>query len=993
MGDRYGRLGARMRRQASHDLFLGLPPDPLAALVGGGVAVEGTNSGLVQQLFDAGALSGTHTVAAFNAVDRRHFLPHLSPQRVYCDTPASVEADGYTIHLSAPSIYALALQALDLRPGQSFLNIGSGSGYLSVVAGILLHSNTEQSSINHGVEICQELVEYSRERVNMFMSSSESALVKPVLVQGSCFDLDPAVQYDRIYCGAECPAEPAELLQRLLRLLKPGGSIVLPFGSALTCRHFLRVAPSGEVITVASHLCPAAFKSLIVNEDNQEEAFFTIQGTEKVLKQAVSTVVIPAPAYLPVHSLHKTTTILRALQVAIECLLQAKPFPLCFGFTQLSCEDIVTARDEVFYASSKVGMAGHRIRSGPSTSAATLGTIPKGAEVHAFARLHTDEGTWVRVAAPEQISNWTPVDSVSLPVSEAWSLAEKGTTTYLKPKTTSRTPDWLKIVEACFVYGSASQDQQRVLIEPNNPNMATITKLCAVPPSWSYDCDAQLLMFAHFWKLPTSVLPEHFVKERLMLFPLLDGRDFGELWPRLLILRRITLLLDEILTRAPSVLAATQHPSSDSPDSTFEFLAPVSVSVTKPPFAFLRHIRALLPASARRWRVISQLLEQLDGSSHHTPRIKIDRNKARSQPPKYENSLTYQIHDALSSKDTELSYAWGKNVTRWWEVQFIGEGIIDQGGGFRESLTELAEELCPPQSAALIVPLFIPTPNHRDNVGEYREAYVPNPGCCFFTHYRWLGKLIAAAIRTGQSLPLSLPPIFWKQLLDEKVTFERDFRHVDEAGVQSMDRLANVDEEQFDIDHARDLRWTAILSDNSIFALHRDGHRQPVQFSRRDNYVQAVKQARLTENAKQVAAIRGGLISVIPESVLQLFTWQELEKHVCGSPNVTLEAMREFCRHDGIPSDDPSLALMWSALENFSPSDLSQFLRFVTGRKRLPVHFTIAKGSSVDNSLPVSTTCTNTLYLPSYTNVQTMEAKLRYAIYNCVAIDADTSPW
>jgi E3 ubiquitin-protein ligase HECTD3 len=52
-------------------------------------------------------------------------------------------------------------------------------------------------------------------------------------------------------------------------------------------------------------------------------------------------------------------------------------------------------------------------------------------------------------------------------------------------------------------------------------------------------------------------------------------------------------------------------------------------------------------------------------------------------------------------------------VEQWWECKFIGEGIIDQGGGFRDSLSDIAEELCPNTSLDSPVPLpfFIRSPN------------------------------------------------------------------------------------------------------------------------------------------------------------------------------------------------------------------------------------------------------------------------------------------
>ena len=56
------------------------------------------------------------------------------------------------IHLSAPCIYSEVMEALDLYPGLSFLNLGSGTGYLSTMVGLILgkHRAFYPSTIEHG---------------------------------------------------------------------------------------------------------------------------------------------------------------------------------------------------------------------------------------------------------------------------------------------------------------------------------------------------------------------------------------------------------------------------------------------------------------------------------------------------------------------------------------------------------------------------------------------------------------------------------------------------------------------------------------------------------------------------------------------------------------------------------------------------------------------------------------------------------------------------
>jgi len=40
--------------------------------------------------------------------------------------------------------------------------------------------------------------------------------------------------------------------------------------------------------------------------------------------------------------------------------------------------------------------------------------------------------------------------------------------------------------------------------------------------------------------------------------------------------------------------------------------------------------------------------------------------------------------------------------------------------------------------------------------------------------------------------------------------------------------------------------------------------------------------------------MQAGLVKVVPQAVLDLLTWQEVEKKVCGDPEITVEALKRL---------------------------------------------------------------------------------------------------
>ena len=411
-------------------------------------------------------------------------------------------------------------------------------------------------------------------------------------------------------------------------------------------------------------------------------------------------------------------------------------------------------------------------------------------------------------------------------------------------------------------------------------------------------------------------------------------------------------------------------------------------------------IKQLLPLCPLRQGIISEALQatatrQSGGypSVHINRFIAAEHRENPSKDPTAKNTVFGQIYHGLLPKiqKGKFNLRAAGHLTQWWECKFAKEHIIDQGGGFRDSLGNLSEELCPPSSEAPVpLPFFLRSPNQdHDSSNIYRDVFVPNPGCHDYAQYRFIGVLMGGAYRSSESLVLSLPRMFWKQVVGEPVTWTEDFSSVDRAEVRFIDSLENMSQEAFDAAFAGTLTFTTVLSGGEVVPLLLGGDKRMVRFEERQEFCRHVRECRMKESSKQTDAILEGLTSVVPREVLVLHTWAEMEEKVCGNPEVSVQALKKHTIYDSDTSaTDARVQTMWSALERFTNEERSQFLRFITGRRRLPCSVFV-QTMRQSNCLPRAATCSNALYLPEYSSVDMAYKKLLYAAYNCMAIDTD----
>ncbi|XP_046389034.1 protein-L-isoaspartate(D-aspartate) O-methyltransferase isoform X3 [Ischnura elegans] len=175
------------------------------------------NADLVKNLKLNGIIRSQSVEDAMLQVDRGKY----SKNNPYMDAPQSI---GFGVTISAPHMHAHALELLKdhLVEGKKALDVGSGSGYLTVCMALMVGSTGKAIGIDH----IADLVEFSRENVRKdkpeLLTSGRVTLIEGDGRQGYAEE----APFDAIHVGAAAPSLPQELVNQL----KPGGRMIIPVG-------------------------------------------------------------------------------------------------------------------------------------------------------------------------------------------------------------------------------------------------------------------------------------------------------------------------------------------------------------------------------------------------------------------------------------------------------------------------------------------------------------------------------------------------------------------------------------------------------------------------------------------------------------------------------------------------------------------------------------------------------------------------------------------
>nr|CAH7744976.1 unnamed protein product [Callosobruchus chinensis] len=335
--------------------------------------------------------------------------------------------------------------------------------------------------------------------------------------------------------------------------------------------------------------------------------------------------------------------------------------------------------------------------------------------------------------------------------------------------------------------------------------------------------------------------------------------------------------------------------------------------------------------------------------------------------------------------------------SRAWKVKLVGEGADDAGGVFDDTITEMCQEI-----TNGVVPLLVPTPNALNDEGFNRDKYLLNPQLTSPQHISWfkfLGILFGVAIRTKKPLALPLAPMIWKLIVGEPVNVD-DLEDVDCMYVQSLRGIRDIHLSGVTADYFHDIipleSFEGTSCTGKIVPILPGGRNIPLTFENRTQYYELAIKFRMKEFSLQVAAIREGMVGLIPVPLLSLITADHMEQLVCGLSHISIAVLKKIVRYRELDENHQLVQWLWNILENFTDNEKVLFMRFVSGRSRLPANladlsqrFQVMKVDKAPNGLPTAQTCFFQLRLPSYTSQEVMAEKLRYSINNCRSIDMD----
>ena len=381
------------------------------------------------------------------------------------------------------------------------------------------------------------------------------------------------------------------------------------------------------------------------------------------------------------------------------------------------------------------------------------------------------------------------------------------------------------------------------------------------------------------------------------------------------------------------------------------------------------------------------------------------------------------------------------------EIYFKGEDVVGMGGPYRQFFSDVSQELqIVAQKASheedeereeaeqendnaghaqdegevrrQSLGLLYPSRNMQRNSERGKDNFVLHPqkvGSHDLSLFNFLGVLMGVCIRTNTNLAINLPSFVWKQLVGQRLTID-DIEEFDDGIVAELKELLLArSEEEFE-SRFPDQHFTTTLSDGSTVELGDGGSKREVRFSDREAYVRKVLYARMKECEQQSDAIKRGICQIIPEALLNMVSYQELEEWIYGKKSIDVELLRRHTEYAKgySPKESDQIEWFWEILKEMTQEERRKFIRFCFAQSTIPpndeeferrqIRFLIkpalaagagkeagaGSATAMDQRLPKADTCFFNFELPKYSSKEAMKRQILFAIsFDNVSLNAE----
>ena len=322
------------------------------------------------------------------------------------------------------------------------------------------------------------------------------------------------------------------------------------------------------------------------------------------------------------------------------------------------------------------------------------------------------------------------------------------------------------------------------------------------------------------------------------------------------------------------------------------------------------------------------------------------------------------------------------------KINFNGEVNQDAGGLIREWLTVIFKELQSEKEG-----LFEKADTMDYSIKLKNELKVNQRNIEIFN---FIGKIMAKALLENLTVNTCFNKYIYKIILDEKIEF-KELIFIDQSlyhSLEKMKEMENIEDLEifFNIEY-KDSKGQIISED-----LITNGKNIKVKKQNIDFYIEQRINNMIWKNRILLNEIKKGLFSIIPENLIKIFTAEQFELLLNGTPFIDVEDWRVNTTYNGYFTNDKIIMDFWDIIIELPQDKLARLLQFCTGSSRVPIGGFRSLESNRGNKSPFcitkveyekngqnfirAHTCFNRLNLPNFPNKDELKKGINFVLEN-----------